>query len=194
MLPGQLAGKGPAASGACVWGAGKPPEWHGQHRHARGGCGHLLSSPAPLSACQGIKGLLAFVSGSPAPGSFASQSAAPTDSFCGALTRQPRAGGGAENLDPVSGAWVVAEWGNTCGVGYLGPCIRAQGKGKLVWVHVPPWRIGVCGSLHLLVPPPSPGGIHGAGAPSRVCAGRRQVGRQGLVCPPPPHCLWILMG
>lgn len=28
-----------------------------------------FSGTAPLSACQGIKGLLAFVSGSPAPGS-----------------------------------------------------------------------------------------------------------------------------
>lgn len=52
-----------------MWEAGRPPEWHGQERHARGGHGHLLSGLAPLSACQGIKGLLAFVSGSPAPGS-----------------------------------------------------------------------------------------------------------------------------
>lgn len=101
-----------------MWEAGRPPEWHGQERHARGGRGHLLSGPAPLLACQGIKGLLAFVSGSPAPGSLHNKvlPCQIPSTLPSAAHRQGtgQSGGGAGHLDPVSGARAVAEPGSSC--------------------------------------------------------------------------------
>lgn len=139
--------------GAQVWKAGRPPEWHGQCRHARGGCGHHLSGPAPLSASQGIKGLLAFVLGSPAPGSLHNkvlprQIPSPLPSAArGQGTQRP--GGGAWHLNPVSGGWVETESGEHLLWSYLGVCIIAEWEGDFVWVLVPPWGSGGLGSQHL---------------------------------------------
>lgn len=125
---------------SCRLGSPSVGSWQGSRaaravQASRGGCGRLLSGPAPLSACQGIKGLLAFVLGPPAPGSLHNkvllrQIPSPLPSAArGQGTQQP--GGGAWHLDPVSGAWVVAECGEHLW-SYLGACVTAEWEEELV--------------------------------------------------------------
>lgn len=101
-----------------MWEAGRPPEWHGQRRHARGGCGRLLSGPAPLLACQGIKGLwplcrahppLAVCTTKCCPDRFLPLCCLlPIDRALGSL------GVGQGTLTLYLGAWVIAESGSMC--------------------------------------------------------------------------------
>lgn len=133
------------------------------------------------------RGLKAFVSGSPAPGSLHSkvlprQIPSPLLSAArGQGTGRP--GGGAGHLDPVCGGWVGAEWGERLWWAYLGACIIAACKGDLDWVRVPPWRVGGYGSQHLLVPPLWTG--EGTLRQS-VLAGGRWAGRRSLFSRPRP--------
>lgn len=136
-----------------MWGAGRPPKCHGQCRHARGGCGHLLSSPAPLSACQGIKGLLAFVSGSPSPGSLHNkvlpqQIPSPLLSAAhGQGTRSLGVGVGQGSLTLYLGPEWQQSDESTCGITWE-PASEQRGRGNLFGSR-PSWRIGAYGSPRL---------------------------------------------
>lgn len=112
VLPGHLAGESPAALGARVWKlAGLP------RGTAVQACPRRLrpppSGPAPLSACQGIKGLWPLCRALPPLAVSSHQTAALTDSFPLAVycpgTGYLWPGVGHGTLAPASGARVVAE-------------------------------------------------------------------------------------